>query len=161
MLEKQNVLIGTRQKLRECLNVRISLASEMVEMAHEFKYLGMILDNHLNFDKHFDHIVDKSTSKLCILYKTRWLCDMSTAKMLYSALVTPYFDLGNTAYVIAVQYQLNRLQPVQNVAAHLILLADARCPIYNLHKQLGGGAFVWYICGIEGKTWRIGCQVWQ
>ena len=57
--------------------------------------------------------------------------------MLYNAMVTPHFDLGNTVYVVAAHYQLNRLQVIQNTAARLILLADARCTVYDLHKQLG------------------------
>ena len=57
--------------------------------------------------------------------------------MLYNALILPHFDLGNTVYTVAPQYQLHRLQVVQNAAARLILLVDARCSVYDLHEQLG------------------------
>ena len=58
-------------------------------MVSSFKYLGVILDNHLCFDKHIDYVVEKRTTRLGFLYKTRWLFDLETAKMLYCALMTP------------------------------------------------------------------------
>ncbi len=57
--------------------------------------------------------------------------------MLYCALITLHFDLGNTLYVSASPSQLNKLQVIQNAAARLILLADARCPTYELHERPG------------------------
>ena len=107
-----------------------------VESVTQFKYVGLILDCHFNFDKHVDHVVEKSTTKLGMLYKTRWLFDFQTAKMLYCTLITPYFDLGNRVYIVAAQYHLNRLQVTQNTAARIILLCDDRCPTYKLHERL-------------------------
>ncbi len=114
----------------------VSLNNERVDMVTKFKYLGLILDENLCFDKHVDYIVEKTTAKLGMLYKTRWLFDLETAKMLYSSLIAPYFDLGNTIYVVAAQYQLSRLQVVQNAAARLILLADSTISTYDLHETL-------------------------
>ncbi len=79
----------------------------MVGNMHGFKYLGLIPDNHLCFDKHIDDIVYKSMNKLGVLYETRWLFDLSTARKLYCNFVTPHFDLQFTVYVVAEQYQLN------------------------------------------------------
>ena len=131
------MLIGSRQWLRHIPDVGISLNNERVDNVSGFKYLGMIIDNHLCFDKHVDYIIDKSTNKLGMLYKMRWLFNLETAKMLYNALILPHFDLGNTVYTVAPQYQLKTISVVQNAAAWLILLADPRCSAYDLHKQLG------------------------
>ena len=60
----------------------MSLNGEMIEVVQQFKYLGMILDSHLQFDIHIDKIVDKTTTKLGLLYKTRWLFKQDTALML-------------------------------------------------------------------------------
>ncbi len=128
--------VGSRRNLSSVPSIGLSLNGERIDSVTEFKYLGIILDPNLLFDKHIDYIIDKSTTKLGLLYKTRWLFNMETAKMLYGSLVTPYFDLGNTVYMVAPQYQLNRLQVVQNAAARLILLAEPRTPVYELHAKL-------------------------
>ena len=131
------MMVGSRQRLRNSVPFTISLNCERVEGVHEFKYVGLILDENLSFDKHIDAIVDRTTTKLGVLYKTRWLFDLNTAKMLYSALIVPHFDLGNTVYSVAAKYQLKRLQVIQNAAARLILLADSRASTYELHEKLG------------------------
>ena len=56
--------------------------------------------------------------------------------MLYCALILPHFDLGNTVYTVAAQYQLNQLQVIQNAAARLILQADSKMSTYELHEKL-------------------------
>ena len=56
--------------------------------------------------------------------------------MLYKSLIAPHFDFGSIIYEISPQYQLNRLQVVQNAAARLILLEDCKCPVYSMHEWL-------------------------
>ena len=131
------MVIGSRQRLRHIREMNSSLNGQLVDNVSTFKYLGMIIDSHLSFDKHVDFIVEKSTNKLGMLYKTRWLFNLATAKMLYNALILPHFDFGNTVYTVASQQHLNRLQVVQNVAARLIPLADSWCSVYDLHERLG------------------------
>ena len=113
--------IGSHGKLSTVPTISVSLNGESIDNVQEFKYLGINLYQHLLFDRHVDYKVDKSITKLGLLYKTRWLFDMETAKMLHGSFVTPYFDLGNTVYTVATQYHLNRLQVVQNAAAQSIL----------------------------------------
>ena len=83
-----------------------------------------------------DYFPLRTTNKQGLLYKTRWLFDKSTALMLYKSLITPHYDFGAIIYEVAANYQLQRLQVIQNAAAHMILLADPRCPIYELHENL-------------------------
>ena len=109
--------LGSKRHLNSVPTISVSLNGERISNVQEFKYLGLILDKYPLFDRHIEHIVDKTTTKLGLIYKTRWLFKMETAKMLYSSLVTSYFDLGNTLYTVAAQYQLNRLQVIQNAAA--------------------------------------------
>ena len=108
----------------------------MIETVNTFKYLGLYLDNHLQFGPHIDQVVDKATAKLSLLYKTRWLFDQETALALYKSLVSPHFDYGSVVYEVSPQYQLQRLQVIQNAAARLILLEDQYCPVYELHEKL-------------------------
>ena len=56
--------------------------------------------------------------------------------MLYKSLITPHFDYGCLLYEVAPEYQLKRLQIIQNAAARLVLLAKPETPIYQLHEQL-------------------------
>ncbi len=130
------MMVGSKQRLSRTGNITISLNGEKIESVQNFKYLGMILDQQLHFHTHIDHIVDKTTNRLGLLYKTRVLFNEQTALMLYKALVTPHFDYGCLLYEVAPEYQLKRLQVIQNAAARLILTAEPDIPIYQLHEHL-------------------------
>ncbi len=130
------MLIGSKQRVTRAGNIGVSLNGERVESVETFKYLGVILDQQLHFHSHIEHIVDKVTSKLGLLYKTRTLFDQKTALMLYKALITPHFDYGCLLYEVAPEYQLKRMQVIQNAAARLILTARPETPIYQLHETL-------------------------
>ncbi len=108
----------------------------MIETVNTFKYLGLYLDSHLQFGPHIDQVVDKATAKLSLLYKTRWLFDQETALTLYKSLVTPHFDYGTVVYEVSPQYQLQRLQVIQNAAARMILLEEEYFPVYEMHEKL-------------------------
>ena len=96
----------------------------------------MIIDPQLHFHQHIDYVVEKTTSRLGLLYKTRWLFNQPTALMLYKSIISPHFDYGSIIYKVAPQYQLNSLQIIQNAAARLILLEEVGCPVYTLHECL-------------------------
>ncbi len=128
--------LGTKTRLKKSKPFSLSLNGDIIEEVSTFKYLGMTLDSQLQFIAHVDKVVDKTTAKLGLLYKTRWLFDQQTALTLYKSLITPHFDFGSVIYEVTPKYQLQRLQIVQNAAARLILLADPRCPVYELHENL-------------------------
>ena len=130
------MIIGSNQRLSRIPEISLSLNGELIDMVNTFKYLGKILESQLLFKTHIDSLVEKTTNKLGLLYKTRWLFDKDTALALYKSLITPHFDYGLVLYEVAPQQELNRLQVIQNAAARLILLADPRCPVYQLHEQL-------------------------
>ena len=130
------MLIGSKQRVARAGNIGISLNGENVETVHNFKYLGMILDQQLHFHEHIEQLVDKVSNRLGLLYKTRTLFNEKTALMLYKALVTPHLDYGCLLYEVAPEYQLKRLQILQNAAARLILTAEPDTPIYSLHERL-------------------------
>ena len=60
------------------------------------KYLGIILDLHLTFDQHIDHLVDKASKRLAVIRKVIKCLDRSTVLTLYKSLDLPHFDYCDT-----------------------------------------------------------------
>ena len=56
--------------------------------------------------------------------------------MLYKSIISPHFDYGSVIYEVVPNYQLHRLQIIQNAAARLISLEEFDCPVYSLHERL-------------------------
>ena len=132
----KDMILGSKHRLKNVRPMSISLNGETVNTVDTFKYLVIILDQQLQFHSHIECLVDKTTTKLGLLYKTRSLFNEQTALMLYKALITPHFDYGCLLYEVAPEYQLKRLQIIQNAAARLILCEQPDMPIYQLHERL-------------------------
>ena len=72
-----------------------------------------------------------------MLKRIRKCMDKDTALMLYKALVVPLLDYSDIIYMTATLEQLNHLQKLQNTACRIILLAEARTHITDMHESLG------------------------
>ena len=108
-IKTEFLMVGPKQRLSRIPPISISLNGQMIDTVNRFKYLGLILDNHLQFHDHIEYIVDKVFTKLGLLYKTRWLFDQSTALMLFKSLISLHFDFGSVVYKVSPLYQLHQL----------------------------------------------------
>ena len=100
------------------------------------KYLGVLLDEHLTFDDHINYIHKKASNKLGILYRAKDYLDRQTKILLYKSLILPHLDFCDIVYMSTTEYNLNKLQLIQNTACRTILGADKDTSIKDMHKQL-------------------------
>ena len=100
------------------------------------KYLGVILDNFLTFDQHTDYIHGKAVKKLGIVRKAREFLDMGTSVKLYQSLVLPHMDYCDIVYSCTSDANLQKLQKVQDCACRILLRADRRAHVNDMHERL-------------------------
>ncbi len=100
------------------------------------KYLGVYLDGKLNFEDHSAYIHQNAVKKLGILRKAQEFLDKKTSILLYKSLVLPHFDYCNVVYSTATATCLQKLQLVQTSACRIMLLADKRTPVSQMHNDL-------------------------
>ncbi len=131
------MLFGTRNKLKHAGNLPIIINGDVIEQVHEFKYLGVILDEYLNFESHVKYIYSKASRKIGAIRKVREHVGEGTALRLYKSLVLPHFDYCDTVYMTASMETLNRLQLLQNHACRTMLMANREAHIADMHKDLG------------------------
>ena len=61
------------QKKRDKQNFpEIRMEGEVLEQAHEFKYLGLLLDEGLTFEAHIETVCSKARRRLFMLTKASW-----------------------------------------------------------------------------------------
>ena len=84
--------ISCENNLKHIVNTELNLNGKIIERIREFKYLGVTLDEHLNFESHINNIYNKACSKLGAIRKTRNCVGHSTALTLYKSLVLPHLD---------------------------------------------------------------------
>ena len=68
----------------------ISLNGEIIDKVNQFKFLCVIIDSHLSWMDHVQHIRKKISKGMGILYKTKDYLKSDTLLNLYYSFVCPY-----------------------------------------------------------------------
>ncbi len=65
------VIFGKKTQTDQNINYHLIMNGQILERLSQMKYLGVILDEHLNFDQHISVIHNKAVNKLGIIRKSR------------------------------------------------------------------------------------------
>ena len=126
------------QKRSYHLDPQLKIKNSLIPMAQQTKYLGMILDNKLNYKPHIEALkkkCQKAINILKIISHTNWGADRKTMIKLYRALIRSKLDYGCILYSSARKTYLEKLKTVQNQALRLCLGAFQTSPIQSLHTE--------------------------
>ena len=78
------------------------------------------MDGQLSWGSLADHACSKASAGIGLIRRIRPFVPLSTLKMLYNAIVLPYFDYSSPLWDNCGNTQKNRLQKFQNRAARII-----------------------------------------
>ena len=99
----------------------VTVVSASIPLSDSVKNLGVTLDCHLTMKIHVSNLVRSANFELCHISSIRHLLSIDATKTVVSAFVLLLLDYCNTLLFDCPQLLLNKLQTVQNNAAHLIL----------------------------------------
>lgn len=104
IFHKEHDKTGISDKL--CFEIR----NETIERVNEFKYLGIWIDPHLNFKKHFDVVCEKVASKLKYLRGFKRYINEHVLKVVINAYVHSVIDYGIEIWAVQSDAMLIDLQ---------------------------------------------------
>ncbi len=117
-------------------NVVLKIGNEPLERVSTYKYLGMWIDENLNWASHIDKMSAKISRRLGLFRRIRHCLTPDTAKMSYNALVLPLFDYGNVIYSTCGSTMMRRLQVLQNRGMKITLQWPYRSHSEDMLKKL-------------------------
>ena len=120
--KKTNYMIITSPNKKT--NINITVCS--IGQKSQIKYLGVFIDEHLKWDAQLQHINNKITKNIGILFKLRHYMPMSTLKQLYYTLINPYLTYGIMSWGTAYQTKLHKIKISQNNCIRDIFFANKR-----------------------------------
>ena len=136
--KKTNYMIfGLRPRLKEIIQHTLYFGDKKIDRSHSLKYLGVVLDPVLNFNKHAETVIKKVIHKVYLLARLREFMDNKTLLKMYKTMVLPYADYGDIFYDSARQALLDKLQIVQNKALRICMGVDNRFPTILVHQNSG------------------------
>ncbi len=110
--------------------------SFIINECKETKYLGLMLDNKLNFKCHIDYIKKKVMKRIGAMYRSKSLLPVKYRKMFANALMLPQFDYLDTIYNRAGKTKLAELDVLYKKVAKIALDVPQTESSLNVYKDM-------------------------
>ena len=94
----------------------ININNISVDRVTDFNFLGITLDEQLNWRSHINKISAKISKSIGILYKLKHFLPLCVLKMLYHSLILPHLSYG----ILLWGYNINRLHKLQKKVIRII-----------------------------------------
>ena len=100
-------------------NITINLAGSKIEHVSSLKFLGITIDHKLTWKDHINVTCNKISKNIGILYRLKSL-PTPILKMIYNAIIAPFFEYGLPVWGSAAITHLDRLFKLQKRAMRII-----------------------------------------
>lgn len=117
-------------------NIDLSIDNENIEQVDQIKYLGVIIDQNLKFDKHVDYIVKKISKKVQFFRRIKSKLDFNASIRVYNVIIKPHFEYCSSVLFLLSQSNIYRLQKLQNKSMRIILNCNRYTSILNMLNRL-------------------------
>ena len=107
-----------------------------IERKTSIKYLGIYIDEHLNWKTQIAHVQGKLTKNLGILYQLRNYLNLKMLRQLYYTLIYPYLNYGAICWGNNYQTNLNNNCTKQNKCIRSIFFAHKKEPSFPYYQIL-------------------------
>ena len=91
-VSKTNYMIFGKGK-RTLNDYHVYINNVEIEQVSSTKFLGVLIDDKLNWQKQITHVQTKIAKRLSIMYKVKYLLDEAALLTIYTSLVSTLFNL--------------------------------------------------------------------
>ena len=120
--KKTNYMLITSPKKKPNIIIRVC----DIERKAQIKYLGIFIDEYLQWDAQLKHINNKMTKNIGIIMKLRYFVSIHMLKQLYYTLIYPYLNYGVMSWGTAYPSRLKKIKVKQNKCLRLMFFARKR-----------------------------------
>ena len=127
-------MVFTRKKTQS-VDIKIEIDNEIISETKSSKFLGVHIDNKLNWKMHVDYVSGKIARGIGILVKARKVFRNECMINLYYAFIYPYLIYCNHIWGNTYKTTLSKLQILQNKAIRIITGSPPRTNNETLYKH--------------------------
>ncbi len=114
----------------------LRIGSAVVEAVSKARNLGLLMDNQMTLSSHVDSVCQSANLALRKIGQIRKHLNLATAEKLVHAFVSSRLDYCNSILYGLPDYELRKLQHVQNTAARMVALVKKRDHISPVLRRL-------------------------
>ena len=85
----------------------LKIGNTVIKREENMKFLGVLLDENMTWRRHIECIESKISKNLGILYKARYVLNLTCTKQLYFSFIHSYLNYGNIAWGSTNKSKLN------------------------------------------------------
>ena len=115
----------------------LSINETNIKREYEINFLGVILDETLNWKKHITIIENKISKNIGILFKAKPFLNLTCLKQLYFSFVNSYLNYYNVAWASTNRTNLKKLYSKQKHACRIIFGEDRYNSVRHRLKEIG------------------------
>ena len=108
-LKKTKFMVFKPRQKRSICNIQISIDNQNIVKVKETNFLGVILDENLNWKSEILHVASKVGKSIGIISRCSFFLPKSSLRMLYYSLIYPYFYYCNIVWASTYKTNLNCL----------------------------------------------------
>lgn len=136
-VSKTKFMVFTKKKCN-IDDLSISMCNSQIQQVSSLRFLGVIIDNKLNWASHINYVCNKVSRNIGIMYKLNSM-PRSVLKLIYNTIILPHLYYGITAWGNANATHIQRLIVLQKrairIVAHAPFLAHTQ-PLFASLKIL-------------------------
>ena len=133
-VSKTNYMVFGNHNITANQNNILSIGNTHIQRKSVAKFLGVLIDDQLNWFDHIKHVKSKMSSSLYCMNSAKNILTKNELIILYYSLLYPYLDYGIVLWGSAGRNYINRLATLQKKAVRTIVRAnynDHTAPIYK------------------------------
>jgi hypothetical protein len=134
------ILFGSNNLVIKCNAMELNVNGTMVQRSNSIKYLGVVLDSHLDLKQHITSKCRAAMTNLQRIKCIRPYLTEDTCHTLVRGLVISYLDYANATFINLPKCTLKKLERVQRAAARVIkgqkVRASVRSSITTMMRDL-------------------------
>ena len=139
-MKTHSMLISTKPKHRTLLNqgesLKLKIQDKELEVVQKSKYLGVQIDNTLDWKGHITTVSSKVSRGIGFLKHAKTFLPEETLRTMYTGIMEPYFGYCCSVWGCCGVTEINQLQKLQNSAARIVTGSSFDAPGMPLIKKL-------------------------
>ena len=128
-------IFKSSRKIIPNLPDQIHFLNQQINRTTHIKFLGIILDENLNWNLHINEVCSKLKRLFHVFYNIRDLLSKDNIKTIYYALIYSRIKYGISVYGQACNTKLKRIQKIQNQLLKVLSGKKFRFPTDKLHDE--------------------------
>ena len=134
-VSKTNFMVFGNSKHRNT-TLQVSIKNSNIKRVYVTKFLGILIDDRLNWKEHISLICSKLSKCIAIIYKAKQLLDKESLVMLYDSLFVPYLTYCSEIWGNTYKTNINCVYLLQKKVLRIVCNVDYRYHSNVLFKEL-------------------------